>query len=107
VYEESIKEVNEVLELYYKGKEHEWDPRGNVVIKIDKDELVISHYAQGGKKLDEFRGKTAKEIFDILDRKHIISQIGHALDIGSELRKAELAMKHGLKYNQDDDLELK
>jgi len=108
IYEESMKEVQEILDIYYKGKEHEWDPRGNVVIKVDKEkkEIVISHYSQEGKKLDEFRGRNAAEIFRMLDRKHVISQMSHALDIGSELQKAELALRYDLHYNQDDDLKL-
>ncbi|MFC1732946.1 thymidylate synthase [candidate division KSB1 bacterium] len=107
IYEESIPEVNDILNNYYKGKEHEWDPRSNLVIKIEGDELIISHYSQEGKKLDELRGKSALELFHVIDKHHVISQTMHALDIGSELRKAEIALKNGLEYNQDNPLILK
>src|SRR3989344_2097818 len=60
IYEESINEVKEVLDRYYEGQEPEWDPRGNLVIKIDKEkkELIVSHYSQDGKKLQEFSGRS-------------------------------------------------
>lgn len=109
IYEESLNEVKEVLDRYYSGQETEWDPRGNLVIKIDKEkkELIVSHYSQEGKKLQEFSGKSPRGIFKILEEKHIISQTGHALDFGSELQKAYLAMKYGLEYSQDNELRLK
>jgi len=35
-----------------------------------------------------------------------ISDVSHALDVGRELAKAELALVNKLDYNQDNDLKL-
>ena len=50
------------------------------------------------------KGKTAIEIVNTLIREEFISKLQHAADMGIELNKAELALKHGFKYVQDKDL---
>ena len=44
---------------------------------------------------------------DVLVKENIISLVPHALDIGLELMKAEIAIKLNLHYTQDNKLELK
>ena len=51
-------------------------------------------------------GKTAIEIVNTLIREKYISSLQHAADMGIELCKAELALKHNLKYTQDKDLKI-
>ena len=55
----------------------------------------------------EIKGKTAIEIVNTLIREKFISTLQHAADMGIELHKAELALKYGIKYTQDKDLEIK
>ena len=50
------------------------------------------------------KGKTAIEIVNTLIREKFISTLQHAADMGIELHKAELSLKHGFKYIQDKDL---
>ena len=52
-------------------------------------------------------GKTAIEIVNTLIREKYISSLQHAGDMGIELCKAEMALKHNLHYVQDKDLSLK
>ena len=52
----------------------------------------------------EIYGTTALEIVNTLIRKNFISTLQHAADMGIELHKAELALKHNLDYIQDKDL---
>ena len=52
-------------------------------------------------------GKTAIEIVNTLIREKYISSLQHAGDMGIELCKAEIALKHNLNYVQDKDLNLK
>jgi len=49
-------------------------------------------------------GKTAIEIVNTLIREKFISSLQHAADMGIELNKAEISLKHGFKYIQDKDL---
>ena len=49
-------------------------------------------------------GKTALEIVNTLIRQEFISSLQHAADMGIELKKAEIAMKHKFKYVQDKEL---
>ncbi|MFO8016300.1 MAG: thymidylate synthase [Candidatus Woesearchaeota archaeon] len=108
IYEENINEVQEIIDMYYEGPEHEWDPRGNMVIGIDREnmEIVISHQSHDGRKLEELRGSSVKELAGKLEKHHTISQTAHALDIGSELQKAYIAMRNGLEYVQDNDIKI-
>ena len=50
------------------------------------------------------KGKTAIEIVNTLIREKFISTLQHAADMGIELHKAELSLKHNFKYIQDKDL---
>ena len=52
------------------------------------------------------KGKTAIEIVNTLIREKFISTLQHAADMGIELQKAELSLKYGFKYIQDQDLKL-
>ena len=54
----------------------------------------------------EVTGRTSIEIVNTLIRKDFISTLQHAADMGIELHKAELALKHNLKYIQDKELKL-
>ena len=52
------------------------------------------------------KGKSYWDILNKLAEKNLISSISHAADIGAELVKAEMALRHGLKYSQDDPLDM-
>ena len=57
--------------------------------------------------LAEIKGKTAIEIVNTLIREKFISTLQHSGDMGIELHKAEMSLKHGFKYVQDKELEIK
>ncbi|MBI4182190.1 MAG: thymidylate synthase [Candidatus Aenigmarchaeota archaeon] len=82
------------------------DPRGNFVISLDGEEIVLEHTGPGGEKIGEFRGRSGEELRDLLVRENVVSLIPHALDLGLELMKAELARTLGLAYAQDQPLPL-
>ena len=82
------------------------DPRGNFVISIEHGEIVLEHTGPSGEKIGEYRAKTGTELREILARENVISLIPHALDLGFEIMKAEIANKLGISYNQDQPLDL-
>jgi dihydropteroate synthase len=92
------------------------DPKGYFLIAIDrKKNLLKVGYCKftklGNNPVNDMvaiiEGKTAIEIVNTLIREKYISSLQHAGDIGIELCKAEIALKHNLNYVQDKDLNLK
>lgn len=81
------------------------DPRGSFLIRLEGDEIVAEHQGPNGAILGEYRGKSAKDVSLKMAQLHLVSQIGHAFDIGHELQKAEHALKLGLGYVQDPPLD--
>jgi len=82
------------------------DPKGNFIISLDREEIVLEHTGPGGEKIGEFRGRSGSELRDIMARENVVSLIPHAIDLGLEIMKAEMAKKLGMKYVQDQPLDL-
>ena len=89
------------------------DPKGYFLIGIDKKNFFIQvGYCKftrlGNSPINDMvaivKGKTAIEIVNTLIREKFISSLQHAADMGIELNKAEISLKHGFKYIQDKDL---
>ena len=55
----------------------------------------------------EIKGKTAIENVNTLIREKFISTLQHAADMGIELHKAEMSLKYGFKYVQDQEIKIK
>lgn len=87
-----------------KNYKFEQDPKGSFVIKIEKKEIFIKHLDIDGKPTFEFKVKSAKEGYEVIVAHELISDLSHAMDIGCELQKAEIAMRQGLTYVQDNEL---
>ena len=100
---------------YDKIKDWKMDPKGYVLIKIDRDNKLIRVGYCTFSKLGEnpihdmkaeITGRTAIEIVNTLIENKYISSLQHAADLGIELHKAELALKYNYNYIQDKDLEI-
>ena len=98
---------------YDRIKDWIMDPKGYFLIKIDRqNSLIRVGYCIFSKQdkntihdmIAEVTGKTAIEIVNTLINNNYISTLQHAADMGIELNKAELALKHNLEYLQDKDL---
>ena len=111
------KKINKkIIAKYHKIKDWKMDPKGYFLISIDKKKKIIQvGYCKftklGNSPINDMiaiiNGKTAIEIVNTLIREKFISTLQHAADMGIELHKAELALKYGIKYIQDKDLEIK
>ncbi len=106
IYQHDFSKAKEVVAAKPKI---EWqpDPNGNLIITTRGGEIYVTHVAQGSKVLEEFHAETAIEIYRHIAYRNKISVITHALDIGCELQKAEMALKLGIQYTQDKPLPLK
>lgn len=110
IYDNEWKAAEEIVEKYYpKELEYPFDPRGYFVIKTEGKEIVAQLYSPKGELLEEFcqnglEEKAAVKMFHGLILAEAVSEISHAFDLGAELQKAEIAIKHNLKYIQDKEL---
>ncbi len=108
-----MKEVEEI-----EAEENEkmnFDESGFFVIMV-KDQIVVEHYLNVQKEGDLevetgelnkiVKGKTAKAVCDTLAREKLVSRLDHAAYLGRELQKAEIALEHGLEYEQCEPLDL-
>ena len=83
------------------------DPRGNFIISLDRENknLTLSHYSPDQKKMREFCGKSAIELYQKILLHDSISTPTHIADISCEMQKAEIALKEGIVYIQDQPLD--
>ena len=101
-------EVRSINAHYDSMKEWAMDPKGFFTIKPFPDEGVIRvRYYNAKHQLSALiEGKNAEEIYVTICREGLISILSHAAYLGSELQKAEIAMKKRLEYVQDDPLKV-
>jgi len=74
------------------------DPKGDFRIWIWNGKIVCEH------ENVTIIGKTAKEIIDTIIELDLVSRLDHAGYLGRELMKAEMALKLGKNYVQDEGL---
>lgn len=99
----------EIKAKYDRIKDWEMDPSGYFLIRVERDaDLIRAAFCTLSDHTikAEVTGKTALEIVNTLIRKEMVSTLQHAADLGVELHKAEVALRHGLEYVQDNDLNL-
>jgi ferredoxin len=91
---------------YDSSKEWAMDPKGFFTIKPEPAEQLIRMRCYGGDHalFLVIEGKNAEEIYNTAVREGLVSLMAHAAYLGSELMKAEIAMKKNLPYVQDDPL---
>ncbi|MCK9578327.1 thymidylate synthase [bacterium] len=99
IYERDLKEVESLLSKHKPKLECNIDFRGNFTIEVDGSDIIVKHLDLDGVFLQEIKGKSAMEIRDKIVP--FISDIAHALYLGTELMKAETAIKEKKDYIQD------
>ena len=104
-----------LIAKYHKIKDWKMDPKGYFLIGLDrKRKLIQVGYCKftrlGNSSINDMvaivKGKTAIEIVNTLIREKFISTLQHAADMGIELHKAEMSLKHGFEYVQDKSLNI-
>lgn len=83
-----------------------YDPNGFFIIGLDRTmgEITVRHYLPDNTPAHSMSGRNAEAILLGLLREGLISQMSHAGYLGSELTKAETALRLNLKYEQDQPL---
>ena len=85
------------------------DKAGSFKISIDygttvKSSRIIATHFKKNKADLVIVGNTAKEIYEEIINKKLVTRMEHAAYLGSELQKAQIAMITGKEYVQDFDL---
>lgn len=104
------EDVKKIKASYDSKKEWKLDPKGFFTIKPFPEEGIIRvrYYqveSKGNKKIALIEGKTAEEIVQTIVREGFVSSLQHAAYLGSELQKAEVAMKLNIEFIQDSPLD--
>jgi thymidylate synthase len=76
------------------------DPMGYFRVTLYGDEILVEHRAEDV-TLKEYRGRTAVSLQHQIARDVAISDINHAMYLGRQLAKAEMALKDGREFVQD------
>ncbi|MCK9597058.1 thymidylate synthase [Candidatus Pacearchaeota archaeon] len=101
IYERDFLEAQKMIEKNKPKLECEMDPRGSFVIEVLNEEILVKHIDPDGLFLQEFRGKTARELRDQISR--FVSDQTHGIYLGSELYRAEQALKNKTEFVQDSE----
>ena len=93
------------------GIKRPWKPdmKGYFLIRVNKDlgkiEAAFCDYKENKVRII-IRGDTPMEVYTAMLNENLVGEMDHAMDLGVELEKAYIALKHGKKYTQDKiDLE--
>jgi thymidylate synthase len=78
------------------------DPSGNFVIEVRGNQIVAEHTTPGtGEVVNCYSGKTATQLYRQIAAACPALQTEHALYLGTELQKAEMALLTQQNYEQD------
>ena len=114
-YKINKKIKKRLIAKYHKIKDWKMDPKGYFLITLDnKKNFIKVGYCKflklGNSPIHDMvavvKGKTAIEIVNTLIKEKFISTLQHAADMGIELHKAEMSLKHGFKYIQDKEIKI-
>lgn len=57
IYEQDLLEAEKIIKEHKPTLECQTDPRGNFVIEISKENIIVKHIDDNGNFLQEFKGK--------------------------------------------------
>lgn len=103
IYERNYEDAMEKVSEYKPMLECTQDPRGSFVVNLNEGKIKLVHMDPMGRALQTFSDTTAIGLMEQIAT--YISDIGHALDLGAELQKAQIALEQDLNYLQDNPLE--
>jgi thymidylate synthase len=112
LYERDYEMAEQIVKKHGKQLDCQFDPRGNLVITVEKGIIkvvqiapdgntVLNRWNEDGSKLNSARVLSDKIVLDMS-----VSQVPHALYIGRQLAWAEEAVRRGLRFVQDQPLPL-
>jgi len=101
IYKGSWKKSNAIIKHFPVTIKRIGDPRGNLIVRVDGEEIVVIREGPDGSRIGELRAKTATEMYKKLVESQTVSVLSHAFYLGTELQKAETAIRNKEEYTQD------
>ena len=106
---EVSEEGNKVVNAEYDDdKEFEVDPKGYFLIKVDREDkkIEVAFCEKPNEVSLTVRGDNPLEIYQtIINKEKLDIRKDHYAYLGRELQKAYTALKEGIEYVQDDELD--
>jgi len=107
-YHREIEAEMQIITATEKRKSLLFDPKGCFKIMTDRanDVIVALHFSTSKRHKPTviIKGKTAEEVYAKIVEMSLVTRLDHAAYLGSELAKAEIALKIGKEYIQDSPL---
>jgi dihydropteroate synthase-like protein len=106
IYDSSIEQGVDVIHTKSIGG-YQPDKSGWFRVQIDRDtqQIVVIHYMLGRNDPNKiFKGSKGSSLYRSIIDEGLISDMAHAAYIGREVTKAEIALKLGRSYVQDESL---
>ncbi len=107
-YDERIEAGTRVITATEISGNLDLDPESMFKIVVNRKQgcIVVIHFAptKTDKPLNVIKGKTSETIYRKIIELGAVKKLDHAAYLGSELSKAEVALKTGKNYIQDDSL---
>jgi dihydropteroate synthase-like protein len=104
-YNEELERNVQVISAFDETGHAVLDTKGSFRIALNRIEgtIVAMYYAmpEKGKPTVIIKGKNAENIYSKITELTLVSKVDHAAYLGSELEKAEIALKTGKEYIQD------
>ncbi|MBN1646046.1 DUF4346 domain-containing protein [Candidatus Woesearchaeota archaeon] len=102
------KEHKDIKGQYHDMKDWTIDPKGYFLIRINrkKKEIEVGFCKKDNVIEVLISGKRPQDIYFEAHKEHLFTNFDHAAYLGKELEKAFLALKYGLAYVQDEELDL-
>lgn len=104
IYENNWQEAKAILDRHHTDKTVPFseDEHGYFIIKVE-DEIIVEHYTKEGLPSGYiFRGKKAQPLYRRICNEQLFSRMDHAAYIGHELARAEIVLRQGTKFVQDE-----
>nr|WP_199319664.1 thymidylate synthase [Dolichospermum sp. FACHB-1091] len=110
IYDDCFENVANVISSQYSKiaqRKDYFDPAGSFIITIQDNQIIVEHTTPGsGEVVNCYSGKSAHKLSQQIFTDCPGLQVSHAMYLGVELQKAEMAllMKEQLIYEQDKPL---
>jgi thymidylate synthase len=107
IYDDCFENAEKIIRTYYPKicQQRDYnDPVGSFVIAVQDDKILVEHMTPGsGEVVNCYSGKSAKQLYQQIAADCPGLQVEHAMYLGTELQKAELAlsMEQEFIYEQD------
>lgn len=103
VYDEKIERGVKIFKAIKPAK-FKTDSQGSFRIFVDKSEIIGALYSPQSRLRAIVKGKTAEEVGYEIVRRNLVGNLEHAMYLGREFQKAEIALRTGKGYIQAKEI---